>query len=200
VKKYIHISIILIVIGLIACSPKSINQIPSKPNVLVVLLDDMGFSDLGCFGGEIETPTIDKLAENGLRFSNFHNNAKCHASRVSLLSGLYCHQAGNTSLRNATTIADVAKSKSYYTFATGKWHLQEHPMDRGFDRYFGHLAGATNYFSGVAMGNTGFSLDRDEFEIPEDFYSTNYIMDYSLEFIEEAIKKEKPFLGYTQWI
>jgi arylsulfatase len=195
-RKYICIAIICGITGLMECKGKPVIKKQSNPNILVVLLDDMGFSDIGCYGGEVETPTIDKLGENGLRFSNIHNNAKCHASRTSLLSGLYCYQAGNTSLRYAATFADIAKSKSYHTFATGKWHLKDHPMDRGFDRYFGHLAGATNYFTGEAMGNTGFSLDRDTFEIPEDFYATNYIMDYSLEFIEEAVKKDKPFLGY----
>lgn len=162
------------------------------PNILIVLLDDMGFSDLGCFGGEIETPAVDRLAETGLRFCNFHNNAKCEPSRASLLTGLYCYQAGNGSLRNAATIADVARSKGYYTFASGKWHLEDHPMDRGFDHFFGFLEGACGYFTGYSY----FILDRERFNVPDDFYTTDYIMTYSLKFIDEAKKIGKPFLGY----
>lgn len=164
----------------------------TTPNILVVLLDDMGFSDLGCFGGEIETPAVDKLAEKGLRFCNFHNNAKCEPSRASLLSGLYCYQAGNRSLSNAATIADVARSAGYYTFATGKWHLEDHPMDRGFDHFFGFLEGACDYFTGSSY----FILDREKYDVPEDFYTTNYIMNYSLEFIAESKETNEPFLGY----
>ncbi|MCD6333171.1 MAG: sulfatase-like hydrolase/transferase [Bacteroidales bacterium] len=129
-----------------------------------MLLDDMGFSDLGCYGGEIETPAIDRLAEKGLRFSNFHNNGKCEPSRVSLLSGLYCYQAGSRSLSHAAIFADVAKNKGYYTFATGKWHLEDHPMNRGFDHFFGFLGGACSYFT----GNHSFILDHEKFDIPED--------------------------------
>jgi len=174
------------------CNTTKEQEKHTTPNILVVLLDDMGFSDLGCFGGEIKTPTVDKLAEKGLRFCNFHNNAKCEPSRTSLLSGLYCYQAGNRSLSNAATLADVARIEGYYTFATGKWHLEDHPMDRGFDRFFGFLEGACNYFT----GNGYFILDREKFDVPDDFYTTSYIMNYSLEFIEEAKEAKKPFLGY----
>jgi len=183
---------LLFLVVLSGCKTIKEQKEHTTPNVLVVLLDDMGFSDLGCFGGEIETPTVDNLAEKGLRFCNFHNNAKCEPSRTSLVSGLYCYQAGNISLRNAATFADVAKSKGYYTFATGKWHLEDHPMDRGFDRYFGFLEGACSYFT----GNSNFVLNRDKFDTPDDFYTTNYIMNYSLEFIEEAKNANKLFLGY----
>ncbi|SVB47409.1 uncharacterized protein METZ01_LOCUS200263, partial [marine metagenome] len=114
-----------------------------SPNVVLIMADDLGFSDLGCYGSEIETPNLDALAANGLRFSQFYNTAKCHSSRVSLLTGLYCNQAGSTSLSRGATIAEVLGSAGYSTNMVGKWHLSKQPTDFGFDRYWGHLSGAT---------------------------------------------------------
>ena len=119
-----------------------------RPNILVVMVDDLGFSDIGCYGSEIETPTLDRLAANGLRFSQFYNTAKCHSSRVSLLSGQYCIQAGDVSLSKAVTSAETLSKAGYFTMMTGKWHLKNEPTDFGFDRYFGHLSGACNFFKG----------------------------------------------------
>ncbi len=119
---------------------------PGKPNILVVLTDDLGFSDLGCYGSEIATPNLDRLAANGLRFTQFYSTAKCHSSRVSLMSGLYCRQAGDESLRRAVIIPEVLTPAGYFTAMTGKWHLSKQPTDFGFHRYFGHLSGACNYY------------------------------------------------------
>src|SRR3954447_5858947 len=96
---------------------------PRKPNVLVVLADDLGYSDLGCYGGEIETPNLDRLATGGLRVSQFSNTAKCHSSRISLLTGRYAYQAGNRSLGRGVTLAEVLGRAGYFTAMTGKWHL-----------------------------------------------------------------------------
>ena len=104
----------------------------SRPNIVLIMADDLGFSDLGCYGSEIKTPNLDRLANNGLRFTQFYNTAKCHSSRVSLLTGLYCNQAGGSSLSRATTIAEVLKSTGYSTWMTGKWHLNKQPTDFGF--------------------------------------------------------------------
>ncbi|MDP4939884.1 MAG: sulfatase-like hydrolase/transferase, partial [Verrucomicrobiales bacterium] len=103
-----------------------------RPNILLMMVDDLGFSDFGCYGSEIETPRIDALAEHGLRFTQFYNTAKCHSSRVCLLSGLYCGQAGDQKLNHATTIAAVLGQAGYFTSMAGKWHLDQQPTDFGF--------------------------------------------------------------------
>jgi len=164
-----------------------------NPNVLVILTDDLGYSDIGCYGGEIETPNLDRLAKNGLRFSQFYNTAKCHSSRVSLLTGRWCIQAGDTSLKKAVTIPEVLTPAEYFTAMTGKWHLDEEPTNFGFQRYFGHLSGATNYFK----GDNTFRLNGKKWEVPEKgFYTTTANVDYGLKFIAEARKENKPWFLY----
>lgn len=111
-----------------------------RPNIVVIMTDDLGFSDIGCYGSEIETPNLDALADGGLRFSQFYNTAKCHSSRVSLLTGQYCIAAGDTALSHAVTSAEVLANGGYFTAITGKWHLKQEPTDFGFQRYFGHLS------------------------------------------------------------
>ncbi|SVE00792.1 uncharacterized protein METZ01_LOCUS453646, partial [marine metagenome] len=93
-----------------------------RPNIVLIMADDLGFSDLGCYGSEIRTPNLDSLAKQGLRFSQFYNTAKCHSSRVSLLTGLYCDQAGSASLSRGATIAEVLGKAGYSTSMVGKWH------------------------------------------------------------------------------
>ena len=110
----------------------SVNNAADKPNVIVILTDDLGFSDPGCYGGEIETPNLDRLAAEGLRFTQFYNTAKCHSSRVSLLSGRWCMQAGDTKLSRAVTLPEVLQPEGYFTAMAGKWHLDKEPTDFGF--------------------------------------------------------------------
>ena len=168
-----------------------------QPNVVVIMADDLGFADLGCYGSEIETPNLDQLAENGLRFTQFYNTAKCHSSRVSLLTGLYCDQAGAESLSRGATFAETLNSAGYYTAMVGKWHLSKQPTDFGFQRYWGHLSGATNFFT----GDNTFRLDGQPWDVPESFkgkpfYTTNVVTDFGLEFIDAANQAAKPFLLY----
>ena len=163
------------------------------PHILLIMVDDLGFSDFGCYGGEIQTPHIDELAEHGLRFTQFYNTAKCHSSRVSLLSGLYCTQAGDESLNRATTIAQVLDSAGYFTSMAGKWHLHHQPTDFGFQRYWGHLSGATDYF----IGDSTFRLNGETWKgFDKDFYTTDANVDYSLQFLDEALASGKPFFHY----
>ncbi|MBL9117919.1 MAG: arylsulfatase [Verrucomicrobiaceae bacterium] len=165
----------------------------AQPNFLLVLVDDMGFSDLGCYGSEIETPNIDKLAAGGVRFSQFYNTAKCHSSRVSLLSGRWCRQAGDESLRRAVIIPEVLAPAGYFTSMSGKWHLSKQPTDFGFHRYFGHLSGATNYY----RGDKTFRLNGEKWSVPEKgFYTTIANVDRAIEFIGEARAAKKPWFHY----
>ncbi len=177
----------------ISCDSSRDRSTESQPNILLVLVDDLGFSDFGCYGGEIRTPHIDRLAENGLRFTQFYNTAKCHSSRVSLLSGLYCTQAGDESLSRATTIAQVLDSAGYFTSMAGKWHLHKQPTDFGFKRYWGHLSGATDFFK----GDSTFRLNGEPWSgFDGDFYTTDANVDYSIRFLEEALESGKPFFHY----
>ncbi|WP_166829405.1 arylsulfatase [Thalassoroseus pseudoceratinae] len=169
-----------------------------KPNIVLIMADDLGFADLGCYGSEIQTPNLDRLAANGLRLSQFYNTAKCHSSRVSLLTGVYCDQAGSASLSRGATIAEVLSKAGYLTAMVGKWHLSKQPTDFGFDRYWGHLSGATNFFT----GDNTFRLNGEQWEVPETlngrpFYTTNAIGDFALQFLDEASESEKPFLLYV---
>lgn len=179
-------------------SPACTNAAAPRPNIVIIVCDDMGFSDLGCFGSEIETPYLDALAANGLRFTDFHNNAKCSETRASLLTGLWHQQSKNLKQPGHVTVAEVLKSAGYSTMMSGKWHVAGIPPDRGFDRYFGFLSGAINFFTGVDWGNGQnlMRLDRDVYQAPADFYSTNAFTDYAIEFVDEALQKDQPFFLY----
>ena len=168
-----------------------------RPNVLLVMLDDLGYSDLGCYGAPvIQTPTIDRLAKQGVRFSQFYSTSKCHSSRICLLTGKYPFQAGNHEMDRAVTIAEVMGQAGYFTAMSGKWHLNGEPTDRGFRRYFGHLSGATNFFT----GDDTFRLNGQPWnEFDEDFYTTDAITDYAIRFVDESIDEDQPFLMYVAY-
>lgn len=188
----------------------------SKPNIIVILVDDMGFSDIGCYGSEIPTPNIDKLAANGVRFTQFYNTGRCCPSRASLLTGLYPHQAGVGHMTNATdapgymgrlndncaTIAQVLQPAGYFTAMTGKWHVGfEHgvtPANRGFDRslsapsggfYFGSSPRAKLYLNGKDIAN-------EDPILPPNWYSTDLWTEFGVRFIDEAVAAKKPFFLY----
>lgn len=184
-------------IGAVVCALSLIGSLHSaeRPNIIVMMVDDLGFSDFGCYGSEIETPNIDALAAGGIRFRNFYNTAKCHSSRVSLLTGLYCGQAGDESLSRGVTIAEVLGKAGYATAMVGKWHLKNEPTDRGFDRYFGHLSGATNFFK----GDKTFRLNGEPWsDFDEDFYTTDANIDWARKFLTESLdqQSDKPFFLY----
>ncbi len=164
-----------------------------RPNIVVIMVDDLGYSDLGCYGSEIETPRLDAIAAQGLRFSQFYNTAKCHSSRVSLLTGQYCIAAGDTAMSHAVTSAEVLRQGGYFTAMTGKWHLKQQPTDFGFDRYFGHLSGACNFFK----GDKTFRLNGEPWQVPDQgFYTTVADVDYALKFLGEARAAEQPWYLY----
>ncbi|MEM7453743.1 MAG: arylsulfatase [Planctomycetota bacterium] len=164
----------------------------ARPNIVLIMVDDMGFSDPGCYGGEIETPNLDRLAASGLRFTQFYNCAKCETTRATLMSGRFHPEVKTARLENCITIAEVMKLAGYRTLMTGKWHLSEDPLAHGFENYFGHLSGATNFF----RGDDTFRLGREVFEVPEDgFYTTDANTDYAIQFLNET-ENEKPFFLY----
>lgn len=169
-----------------------------RPNIIYVLLDDLGYSDIGPYGGEVATPTLDRLAGEGLRFTDFYNASKCEPTRASVMSGLYWPVAG-LGHKRGITLGEAMGEAGYATFAVGKWHLDGNPTDRGFDRYFGHLSGASPFFPPL---NPSFRLDDQPF-VPDDpaFYSTDAMTDYAIEFIEEshAEASERPFFLYLAY-
>lgn len=175
------------------CSPFSIVAAADRPNIVLMMVDDLGFSDFGCYGSEIETPNIDALANGGLRLSQFYNTAKCHSSRICLLTGKYTFQAGNSAMNRALTVAEVMQKNGYFTAMSGKWHLDQQPTDRGFMRYWGHLSGATNFFT----GDDTFRLNGELWsEFDDGFYTTDANVDYATRFIDEGIQSGQPFFQY----
>ena len=164
-----------------------------RPNVVLIMVDDLGFSDFGCYGSEIETPNVNRLAEDGVRLSQFYNTAKCHSSRICLLTGKYTFQAGNEEMDKAFTVGEVMQHNGYFTAMAGKWHLKQEPTDRGFMRYWGHLSGATNFFT----GDDTFRLNGEKWsDFDDDFYTTDANVDYAIQFIDEALASDKPFFQY----
>ncbi len=165
-----------------------------RPNIVLIMVDDLGFSDIGCYGSEIKTPNLDSLAANGLRFTQFYNCAKCETTRSTLMSGQYYPEVNNTKLERCITLAEGMKLAGYTTLMTGKWHVTSDPVSRGFDRYFGHLSGACNFFK----GDNTFRLDREKFIVPEKgFYTTDANTDYAIRFLDESTEKGRPFFLYV---
>ena len=191
-----------------------------RPNFVLILADDMGWSDIGCYGGEIQTPNIDKLAAGGLRFTNFYNTARCSPTRAALLTGQYQHDVGMGILAEppnkpppadagyaykrrlntgCVTLAEVLKPAGYQSMAVGKWHLGHHvrevwPLQRGFDRFYGILPGASSYFR--PRGDRGLTLDNTQLPEPEDpdYYTTDAFTDYGIEFMKTTPENEPFFL------
>ena len=191
-----------------------------KPNIVLIMSDDMGFSDIGCYGSEVRTPTLDGLAANGLRFTQFYNTARCCPTRASLLTGLYPHQAGIGHMMddkglpgykgdlgtNCLTIAEALRPAGYAAYMAGKWHVTRYtkpdgpkhnwPRQRGFDRFFGTIHGAGSFYDPN-------SLTRDNTQIPpgEDFYYTDAISDNAARCIldHKRTRGDKPFFLYVAY-
>jgi len=191
-----------------------------RPNLVVLLADDMGYSDLGCYGGEIATPNLDRLAANGLRFTQFYNGARCCPTRAALLTGLHPHQAGIGHMTSederqgcdegvdgyrgilspaTVTIEEALRGAGYRTLMCGKWHVGTFegswPTDRGFDRYYGIVRGAANHWR---PGPEKLLMQDDvPIEPPADFYSSDSFTDHAIEHVREAeASDEQPFFLY----
>ncbi len=174
--------------------------IAPRPNIILVITDDMGFSDLGCYGGEIETPNIDSLAQQGLKFSQFYNCGKCEPSRAALTTGhqFWTHDPRVAIRKDSPNIGEIIQATGYRTMMIGKWHCAGVPFERGFDRHFGFMGGGTNFF----LGDDSFTLDGKPWPVPkDDFYVTTALSDYAETFIREehTAHPDQPFFMYLAY-
>ncbi len=198
-----------------------------RPNIVLIMSDDMGFSDLGCYGGEMRTPNLDGLAEGGLRFTQFYNTARCCPTRAALLTGLYSHQAGVGHMTQdrgfdayrgdlndrCATIAEVLRPAGYRNYAVGKWHVTKHtgpdgpkfnwPLQRGFDRYYGTIVGSGNFYhpNALTRDNTQVEAASDPDYRPARYYYTHAISDHAVRFLEDHNKNQggQPFFMYVAY-
>ena len=175
----------------------------AKPNVLLILADDLGWSDAGCYGGEIATPNLDALAKDGLQFRAFYNSARCSPTRAAILTGLHPHQAGFPNLsgtlpRNAATLPEVLQPAGYRSYMVGKWHLNDRnpPTERGFGEFYGMLGGFNScwqedpFYTRWPEGRAKRTYGKGE------FYSTDAFGDYAVDFIASGRESGAPWFLY----
>ncbi|MDP4284948.1 MAG: arylsulfatase [Bacteroidota bacterium] len=214
---------------------KIVESKDKRPNIVLILADDLGYSDIGCYGGEIHTPNLDYLASNGLRFTRFYNTSRCCPTRASLLTGLYNQQAGIGEMttdrsepgyrgyltENTVTLAEVLKSAGYHTAMSGKWHVsntieqptkedqlkwlnhqayhpffspvEQYPINRGFEKYYGNIFGVVDYFDPFSLVNGSTPVES----VPKNYYHTDAINDTAVSYIKQFSKEDKPFFLYV---
>ena len=184
-----------------------------RPNVILIMVDDMGFSDIGCYGGEVQTPNLDRLAAEGMRFTQFYNNAKCTTTRASLLTGLYPRGTNlNKHLRyDMLTLGEAMQLSGYRTSLSGKWHLGRdpinHPFQRGFGQFYGLLDGCCNFFDPARRdppykgGRQRVFAQNDQriTEFPEDFYTTDAFTDHAIACMRAAQEAGQPFFAHITY-
>ena len=172
-------------------------QAAERPNILLIVVDDMGWSDLGCYGGEIDTPSLDWLAEQGVRFTEYHVNPMCVVTRTSLMTG-HTHSQSD-GYRRSLPIARLMRQAGYATSISGKWHQPGNPLDAGFESFYGFLHGAINCWTGSAVGSGKPQIQRDR-EAPQvvadGWYSTDAFTDDAIAQIDSAVARGKPFFNY----
>lgn len=203
-----------------------------KPNVLLIVVDDMGYSDMGCFGGEIETPNLNRMAQEGVRFAQFYNSGRSCPSRAQLLTGCYPHTCGITGMglsltKDCVTIPEALKSAGYKSAMSGKWHLSltkgignnadqmkwlshqdtfdnrpfapldTYPCNRGFDDHIGTIWGVVNHFDPFSLVHNEEPIYTDA--IPSDFYSTDFITDRAIDYIDGFAEGKDPFFLYVAY-
>jgi arylsulfatase len=199
-----------------------------RPNILLIMIDDVGYSDLGCFGSAIQTPNVDSLAKEGVRFTQFYNTARCCPTRASLLTGLYSHQTGVGHMtwadngydgyrgllnNRCATIAEVLKADGYRTYMAGKWHITsadkvdsdraQWPVQRGFEKFYGTIKGSGSFFDPMSLcrQNTWITPENDPEYKPKQFYYTDAISDNAVKYLQEHEKEsaDKPFFMYVAY-
>ncbi len=213
---------LILCIGLLIATGWSagFGQSPAKPNIIIIMADDMGYSDLGSFGSEINTPNLDALAKGGLKMTQFYNTSRCCPTRAALLTGLYPHQAGIGEMvdnrqhpayqgylnQHCVTIAEALRTAGYRTLMAGKWHVgtapQHWPRQRGFDRYFGLIDGASSYFDIRPYRpnqRLTMALNDEPYTTGENFYATDAYTDYAIQFLSEPDTRKQPFFLYLAY-
>lgn len=196
-----------------------------RPNIIVIMSDDMGYSDIGCYGGIIETPNLDRLAKNGLQYLQFYNTARSCPTRASLLTGLHPHQAGIGHMmdnrgedgyrgdlnEHCVTFGEVLRPAGYGTYAVGKWHVTPYkqddakkknwPLQRGFDRFYGTIPGGGSFYDpyGLCRDNTELTAANDPEYHPDEFFYTDAIADNAIAFLREHDEQhdDTPFFMYV---
>jgi arylsulfatase A-like enzyme len=199
-----------------------------RPNIVLIMSDDMGFSDIGCYGGEINTPTLDGLADDGLRFSQFYNTSRCCPTRAALLTGVYQHQAGIGLMTggktqfpgyqgelgsDVVTIAEALKAGGYRTYMSGKWHVTRYtqpqgpndnwPLQRGFEKFYGTIIGAGSFYDPATLcrDNTFITPVNDPEYKPKTYYYTDAISDNAVTYLKqhESESADKPLMLYVAY-
>jgi len=188
----------------------------SRPNIVLIMADDMGYSDIGCYGGEMATPNLDSLAKGGMRFRQFYNEAKCSPTRAELLCGQYAYAVGVRDLEHGATFGEVLGATGYRTIISGKWHQQPLPTTRGFDRYYGLADGCCNFFNPGTEARPGegkpgrkiknarrWAIEGEEIfgymNEDKDFYTTDAFTDYAVDRLQEYKEETRPFILYLPY-
>jgi arylsulfatase A-like enzyme len=189
----------------------------ARPNFILIMVDDMGYSDIGCYGGEVKTPNLDQLAKNGLRFTQFYNTAKCHTTRAELLTGNYAYSIGDNSMEHGATFGEVLRTVGYRTLISGKWHQKPLPTTRGFDRYYGLADGCSNFFNPGLKARAGegppgrkgktrvrrWAIEDKVimgYTSPDKkFYHTDAFTTYAIDRLDEYKNEDKPFVLYLPY-
>ncbi|MEC9094216.1 MAG: arylsulfatase [Planctomycetota bacterium] len=219
-----RLSILFFILGLTSVD-WAIGQ--QSPNIVLIMADDMGYTDIGCYGSEIKTPTLDQLASGGIRMTQFYNTSRCCPTRASLLTGLYSHQAGIGLMtgdrgwdayrgdlnQKCRTLAEVLKTAGYKNYMAGKWHVTKHvspqgpkhnwPLQRGFDRFYGTIIGAGSFYDPATLcrDNTFITPVNDPEYQPKEFFYSDAISDNAVAYIDDHFQndKENPFFMYVSY-
>lgn len=222
--RNLHLVCLLCAMAILYCTvaPASAGEAPRKPNILLIVADDLGYTDLGEFGGEIQTPNLDRLAREGLRLVNFHATPVCSTTRAALLTGTDHHVAGVGAMYvdqvtqgkpgyegflsdKVMTLPELLRLAGYQTYMAGKWHLgyapTQLPVARGFDRSFALLDGAASHwarawFAGPVPAANYRDGHAEIIDLPTDFYSTRFFTHRLRAYIAEGFSNDKPFFAY----
>jgi arylsulfatase len=216
-----------IFMAILTCVSIAADAADHAPNIVLVMADDMGYTDIGCYGSEIKTPVLDRLAGGGIRFTQFYNTSRCCPTRAALLTGLYSHQAGIGLMtgdrgyeayrgdlnRRCMTIAEVLRLAGYRNYMSGKWHVTRHtgpkanngnwPIQRGFDRFYGTITGAGSFYDPATLcrDNTYITPENDSEYQPDSFYYSDAISDNAVRYLADHHQDhaDKPFFLYVSY-